>query len=120
MSYRSTASFGLLVATLAVSPLALASSDGFRALNNEAGFEFVGAASAVSRAEVTRQMQAAQRDGTWQLTEASPAPTPSTTRMGFASTREQARQAEALRDRATASNGWRDAGGEAGWVFEGR
>lgn len=114
MSNRS-ASFGLLAATLAFSPLAFASSDGFRAMNNEAGYEFVGAAASVSRDEVKRQAQ-----GSLLLTEASPAPAPSATRMGFATTREQARQAEFLRDRATPSNGWRDVGGEPGWVFEGR
>lgn len=120
MSYRRFAGLGLVTVAFASSPVAMASGDGFRALNGEAGVEFVGTAGSMSREAVRRDLQASQRDGSWQVTEASPSPTPSTLRAGFAATREEARQAAALLERATPATGWRNIGGEAGWVFEGR
>ncbi|CAG1019911.1 hypothetical protein BURC_04839 [Burkholderiaceae bacterium] len=120
MSYRQFAYLGLVTVAFATSPAAIASGDGFRTLNGEAGIEFVGTAGSLTREGVQRDLQAAQRDGSWQMTEASPSPTPSTPRAAFAPTREEARQAAAMLERSSVSTGWRNIGGEAGWVFEGR
>lgn len=120
MSYRQTATLGLATLALVSSPVAMASGDGFRAFNGEAGFEYVGTTGSMSRDAVRQDLRASQRSGSWLMTEASPAPMPSALRAGFAPTREEARQAAAMLDRATPSNGWRNLGGEGGWIFEGR
>lgn len=120
MSYRQLAYLSVVTVAFATSPAAIASGDGFRTLNGEAGVEFIGTAGTMTREAVQRDLRAAQRDGSWQITEASPSPGPSTLRAAFAPTREEARQAAAMLERGTPSTGWRHIEGEAGWVFEGR
>jgi hypothetical protein len=119
MSYRLFVSMGVAALACAASPIAMAAGDGFRALDNEAGTEFVGTVGNMSREEVKHELEEARRDGWQRLTEASPSPTPSALRAGFTSTAEQVRQATALHEQALPSNGWRDFGGEAGWTFVG-
>ena len=120
MANRTLAVLSFLTAALA-SPLTFADNDGFRALNNEAGSQFVGqTGSTMTRDDVKRGLQPLRRDGSWRLTEASVVPMASTPRAGFMTSREEVRQAAALRGQAASSTGWRDIGGEGGWVFEGR
>jgi hypothetical protein len=119
MSYRLMFHLGFAALAFGASSVALADGDGFRALDNEAGTEFVGTVGSMSREEVRQDLDDARHDGWQRLTEASPSATPSALRAGFASTREEVRQAAALHEEALPSNGWRDLGGEAGWTFEG-
>jgi hypothetical protein len=116
MSVRSFASLGFVVLAVAATVPAAAFSDGFVAIDGEAGFQFVGTPGSKSRDEVRAELQAAPWAG-WRLTEASPSPAPVSQRAAFTSTREQVRQAAALSLQAP-SDGWRDLGGEAGWVFQ--
>ena len=116
MSYRSFASLGFAALALASAAPAIASSDGFVALNNEAGFEFVGVTGSKSREEVRREVLETPR-AAWQLTEASSPPMPTGVRTGFSPTRDEVRQAAALAEQRP-SDGWRDLGGEAGWAFD--
>jgi hypothetical protein len=91
----------IVVAAVALtSPLAMANPDGFRDTGNEAGTQFVGTPSSLSREEVKRDLAA-------------------TPRAGFVSSRQEAQQAQSIRE-SMRSTGWRDLGGEAGWVFDGR
>jgi hypothetical protein len=116
MSVRSFASLGFVALAVAATVPAAASSDGFVAIGGEAGYQFVGTPGSKTREEVRAELQATPR-ASWQLTEASPAPAPVSRRAAFTSTREEAAQAAALSAQA-ASDGWRDLGGEAGWVFQ--
>ena len=90
----------IVAAAALASPLVMANQDGFKNTGNEAGTEFVGTKSSLSREEVRRDLTAAPR-------------------AGFTSTREEALQAQRARE-ATQSTGWRYVGGEAGWVSDGR
>lgn len=117
MANRTLARLSVLTVALA-SPLSFAGSDGFRTLNNEAGSEFVGNSGMLPREEVKLDQATHRNDS--RLTEASHAPADSAVRAGFAPSREEVRQAAAIRDRAALSGGWRDIGGEAGWVYDGR
>ncbi|MBW8831128.1 MAG: hypothetical protein JF606_17225 [Burkholderiales bacterium] len=117
MANRTLTCLSFLTVALA-SPLSFAEGDGFRNLNNEAGTEFIGNSGMLSREEVKLDRAAHRSDS--RVSEASPAPLDSSVRAGFAQSREEVRQAAAIRDRAAMSSGWRNIGGEAGWVFEGR
>jgi len=119
MAYRLMFYLGVAALACGASPMALAEGDGFRAVDNEAGTEFVGTLGSMSREEVRQDLEDARHDGWQRLTEASPSPAPSVLRAGFTSTREEVRRAAALHEEAAPSNGWRDLGGEAGWTFEG-
>lgn len=101
------------------SPLAFADQDGFRTLRNDAGTEFVGQRSTVTRDQVKAELEAARRDGSLRLIQRSASLPDSIPRAGFVSNRDEARQAMRLREQP-ASTGWRYVGGEVGWVYEGR
>ena len=116
MLVRSIAGLGLATMALASSMPALASGDGFVALNNEAGFQFVGTPGVRSREEVRSELQAAPQ-AAWRLTEASPSPAPAAQRAAFTSTREEVTRAAALSAQEKPADGWRSLGGEAGWVY---
>jgi hypothetical protein len=119
MANHTLARLSFLTVALA-SPLSFAAGDGFRALNNEAGSEFIGTVGTFTRDDVRRNLLSSRGADTWRVTEASASPSEGAVRAGFVQSREEARQTSALRDRAVPATGWRDLGGEAGWVFEGR
>ena len=115
MANRTLGWLSFLTVALAT-PLSFAGGDGFRSLNNEAGSQFVGNAGMSAREDVKNEQAAPRNDS--RLTEASPAPLDSSVRAGFAQSREEVRQAAAIRDRGAMSTGWRNIGGEGGWVYE--
>ncbi len=111
-----TATAGLLA-----SPLASAASDGWRASNNEAGFEFSGITGGFTREQVKQDLELARRDGSLRLTERNHdySRTETAERSGFISSAEQ--RSQALRaGEVTPRTGWQNIGGEAGWTYEGR
>jgi len=116
MANRTLTCLSFLTVALA-SPLSFANGDGFRNLNNEAGSEFIGNHGTLSREEVKGDRAVQRNESLPSDVSSAPFDSP---RAGFAQSREEARQAEAIRDRAAMSNGWRNIGGEAGWVYEGR
>ena len=116
MSVRSLAVLGVVTATL-VSAMPALASDGFVVLNNEAGYQFVGTPGVKTRDEVRRELLATPSP-VWRLTEASPPPMAFERRAGFTVTREEARQAAELAAQSRPADGWRNLGGEAGWVFD--
>lgn len=119
MLHRSLIQLGVLSAALMVSGGAFAASDGFRQLNNAAGSEYVGTKGVLTRAQVQADLQAAQQGGSWRQTEASPGPTPMASRAGFWPSAAAVREMSLLdQTTVTARDGWRDVGGEAGWVFQ--
>lgn len=117
MANRTLPFLGVLTLALA-SPLSFADGDGFRSLNGEAGSEFIGNSGMLPREEVKRDQATHRNDP--RLTEASPALLDSPVHAGFSSSRQEVRQAAAIRDRGAVSTGWRNIGGEVGWVYEGR
>jgi hypothetical protein len=113
---------GLLSAALVSTSAFATPRDEFRILNSEGGISqqrFPGPAGSTSREGVKGEFRA-WRDGSTRLTEASPGPTPSAGRAAFSSTRDEARQAASVLQQSRPSDGWRDLGGDAGWVFDGR
>jgi hypothetical protein len=117
MSARSFASLGLVALAFTATVPAVASSDGFVAINGEAGFQFVGGVPSMKSREEVRQEVLATPRAAWQLTEASPPPVPIGVRAGFSPTRDEVLHAAALAEQSRPFDGWRDLGGEAGWVF---
>jgi hypothetical protein len=119
MSNR-TLSLSIAVAAVLTAPLAQADTDGFRWIGGEVGFVYEPANNATTRNEVKRELELAQRDGSWreQTREKNylPAETP---RAGFVSSRGETRQAGRLAGQAP-NDGWRFVGGEAGWEYVGR
>ncbi|RQP21790.1 DUF4148 domain-containing protein [Piscinibacter terrae] len=109
----------ICAATGLASPLVFADQDGFRTLRNDAGAEFVGQSSTLTREQVKAELEAARRDGSLRLIQRSASLPDNAPRAGFVSSRDETRQAMRLREQP-ATTGWRYVGGEAGWVYEGR
>lgn len=118
MSVRSFACLGFATLAFAANVPAAATIDGFVALNNDAGFQFVGGAPSTKSREEVRQEVLSTPRAAWQLTEASPPPMSVGVRASFSPTRNEVRKAAALAEQEAPSDGWRDLGGEAGWTFE--
>lgn len=114
----------IAVSTAITSPLAFAGQDGWITTNDEAGSRFVGTPSTLTREQVKRELETAQREGNLRLSQGSasfPRMAAATTqsRAGFTASREE--RSQALRSlSAPTSPGWRYIGGEAGWVYDNR
>lgn len=114
----------IAASTAIASPLAFASQDGWITTNDEAGSRFVGTSSTLTREQVKRELEIAQREGNLRLSQGNAsfprtAAVPTSPRAGFTSSREERSQAQRSLA-APASSGWRYIGGEAGWVFDNR
>lgn len=120
MSSR-TLSFGIALASALAAPLAAAGSDGFSWVGGEAGFGYQWTPSQLTRTEVMAEVKAARRAGTPGLVlgqQSYVGPDLAPGRAGFASSREQAKQAAQL-GRQRPNEGRRYGGGEADGLYIG-